>query len=135
MPEARPITPGLFTTGPEGPRLVAGRCPACARLHFPAGAACPYCGGAGCTDQPVGPEARLWLYTAVTSKPPGYTGPVPYGFGIVEFDEGLRVVTRLGEARLDRLRPGLSMRLSVEPLFTDDAGQPVLTYLFRPEET
>ena len=82
----------------------------------------------------VGPEGRLWLYTAVLSRPPGYRGDVPYGFGVVEVDGGLRVVTRLTEARVERLRPGLRMRLVLEPLFTDDDGRAVVSYAFRPED-
>ena len=31
--------------------------------------------------------------------PPGYTGEVPFGFGVVELPEGLRVITRLTESR------------------------------------
>jgi hypothetical protein len=46
--------------------------------------------------------------------------------------EGLRVVTRLTESRLDRLRDGLAMRLVVEPLFTEDDGTTVLSYAFAP---
>jgi uncharacterized OB-fold protein len=130
---ARPIADGLFTDGPDGPRLVAGRCAACEQLHFPRGTVCPYCAGAGCTARAVGPDARLWLYTAVTTRPPGYRGPLPFGFGVVELPGGLRLVTRLTEARLDRLRPGLPMRLVLEPLHTDDDGRPVVSYAFRPE--
>ena len=135
MPEARAITAGLFVTGPDGPRLVAGRCDACTRLHFPASACCPYCGDGACVEATVGPEARLYLYTTVTSRPAGYRGPVPYGFGIVEVDGGLRIVTRLTEPDPQHLRPALPMRLVVEPLFTDDDGTPVLSYAFRPEPT
>jgi uncharacterized protein len=134
MPEARPIAPGLFTLGADGPRLVAARCNACHRLHFPAGPTCPYCAADGCAETRVGPGARLCLYTTVTSRPPGYRGELPYGFGVVELDDaGLRVVTRLTEHRLDRLRPGLAMRLVVAPLFTADDGSPVLAWAFAPE--
>ena len=134
MPEARPISAGLFVVDAAGPRLLAARCRACRQPHFPAQATCPYCGGDGCSETRLGPAARLYLYTAVHASPPGYRGPIPYGFGVVELEDGLRVVTRLTEARLDRLRPGLPMRLVIEPLFTDDAGHPVLSYAFRPEE-
>jgi len=129
----RPITDGLFTDGPDGPRLIAGRCAACGGLHFPRGPVCPYCAADGCEERLVGPAGRLWLYTAVGSRPPGYRGPVPYGFGIVELDGGLRVVTRLTEPRLDRLRPGQPMRLVLEALHTDDDGRAVVSYAFRPE--
>jgi len=134
MAEARPITTGLFSDGAEGPRLAAARCTACERPHFPRGPLCPYCGADACVELPAGPEGRLCLYTAVHSRPPGYRGDVPYGFGVVELAGGLRVIARLTESRLERLRPGLPMRLVVEPLFTDDEGRPVLSYAFRPEE-
>ena len=68
------------------------------------------------------------------TAPPGYRGPVPYGFGVVELDDGLRVIARLTEARLDRLRPGLPVRLVLEPLFTDDEGRAVISYAFAPAE-
>jgi uncharacterized OB-fold protein len=134
MPEARPIGAGLFVVEAAGPRLLAARCPACRQPHFPAQETCPYCATDGCSELRLGPAARLYLYTAVHTRPAGYRGPVPYGFGVVELEGGLRVVTRLTEARLDRLRPGLSMQLVVEPLFTDDAGHAVLSYAFRPDE-
>jgi hypothetical protein len=134
MPDARPVTPDLFVADDAGPRLIAGRCGGCGKLHFPAGPVCPFCSADGCSEARVGPEARLWLYTTVTARPPGYRGELPYGFGVVELAEGLRVVTRLTEHRLERLRPGLGMRLVVEPLFTDDEGRPVLSYAFRPED-
>ncbi len=134
MAAARPITGGLFVVDEEGPRLVAARCAACGKPHFPAGPVCPYCGADGTVETRVGPAARLWLYTAVLSRPPGYRGEVPYGFGVVELAGGLRVIARLTEARMERLAPGLAMRLVIEPLFTDDDGTPVLSYAFRPEE-
>jgi hypothetical protein len=129
--DPRPITTGLFDAG--GPCLLAGRCGACGKPHFPAGTTCPYCSAADCTLIRVGPEARLRLFTAVRTAPPGYRGPVPYGFGVVELAGGLCVVTRLTEARLDRLTPGLPMRLVLEALHTDDDGRPVISYAFCPE--
>ena len=55
----------------------------------------------------------LWAWTAVVAPPPGYEGPVPYGFGIVELpDDGLRVVTRLAEADPTVLSAGQPMRFT-----------------------
>ena len=133
MPGARPIAPGLFSDGTD-PRLIAARCAACGKLHFPAGTVCLYCGADGCRETPVGARGRLRLYTAVLTRPPGYRGEVPYGFSVVEVEDGLCVIARLTEARLDRLRPGLPVRLVVDTLFTDDDGQAVLDYAFRPED-
>ena len=60
-------------------------------------------------------------------------GEVPYGFGVVELDGGLRVITRLTETCVERLRPGLDVRLVLEPLFTEEDGTIVLGWAFRPE--
>jgi uncharacterized OB-fold protein len=69
----------------------------------------------------------LWAWTAVTAAPPGYTGDVPYGFGVVELPEGLRVITRLTESDVDALSFGQAMRLTTVPLHDD-----VVTYAFEP---
>jgi uncharacterized OB-fold protein len=129
----RPIHDGLFVDGADGPRLIAGRCGECGGLHFPAGPTCPYCGADGCSESLVGPDGRLRLFTAVRSRPPGYRGAVPYGFGVVELAGGLAVITRITEADPERLRPGLPMTLVIETLHTDDDGRPVVTWAFRAE--
>ena len=122
----------LFVCDADGPRLLAGACGACGKLHFPASPVCPYCAADGARETRVGPAGRLELYTTVLRAPPGYRGPVPYGFGVVALDGGLSVVSRLTEADSSRLRPGLPVELVVEPLFTGDDGRPVLSYAFRP---
>jgi hypothetical protein len=67
--------------------------------------------------------------------PPGYRGPVPYGFGVVALTgHRLEVIARLTEVDLARLRPNLPMRLEVAPLYTDDDGQVVLSWAFAPLE-
>jgi uncharacterized OB-fold protein len=131
-----PIHPGLFTLPADarGPRLLAGRCAACDKHHFPAAATCPYCTATDCTVVPVGATGTLYLHTTVNARPPGYRGPLPYGFGLVDLPEGLRVVSRLSEARLDVLRPGLPVELEIAPLFTNEAGDEVLSFAYRPRD-
>jgi uncharacterized OB-fold protein len=128
------IHPGLFTMpgDPRGPRLLAARCGSCGKHHFPAGETCPYCSADGCRVEAIGARGTLYVHTVVNARPPGYRGPLPYGFGVVELDEGLRVVTRLAEASLDVLRAGLAVELEVAPLFTNDAGDDVLSFAYRP---
>ncbi len=123
------IHPDLFVDA-DPPRLVAGRCPACQRLSFPRQEACPYCAEASPRPEEVGGAGRLWAFTAVTAAPPGYAGPVPYGFGVVELDAGLRVVGRLTENDPARLRGGQPMELRLVELEAE--GGPVLTYAFAP---
>ena len=125
------VREGLFThTDP--PRLLGSRCEACGRFQFPRQDTCPYCGAPGASAVELSGTGRLWTWTAVTTAPPGYRGEVPYGFGVVELPEGLRVVTRLTEADPARLVAGQPMSLVVVPVDVDDAGNQVVTYAFAP---
>ncbi len=70
----------------------------------------------------------------MTAPPPGYHGGVPFGFGVVELPERLRVITRITEADPARLRHGQAMRLEVVPLHRGENGEAVVTYAFGPDE-
>src|SRR6476619_5209785 len=125
------IHDGLFT---DDGHLLGAHCPDCRRWHFPADADCPYCSGERCETKALSDTATLWLFTGVPNRPPGYLGELPFGFGVVELPEGLRVVTRLTETDPSRLRQGQAMRLVVTSLHTDDDGTPVVAYAYAPAE-
>jgi uncharacterized OB-fold protein len=61
--------------------------------------------------------------------PPGYSGPVPYGIGIVELDgtPRLRIVARLSGPGVG---PGVPVSLTGEELPGPD-GEPALTWAFH----
>jgi uncharacterized OB-fold protein len=97
--------------------LIGGYSPTSGRYHFPMLDTCPYTGATDVERVLFSRDATLWAWTAVTAAPPGYTGPVPYGFGVVELvQEQLRVITRLREADPSRLTFGQPMRLVTEEL-------------------
>ena len=95
MSDAEPVQPGLFSEA----GLIGGECASCGRRHFPRATICPWCGHGEVTEVTLSSEGTLWGWTAVNAAPPGYEGPVPYGFGVVELPaDGIQVVTRLVEA-------------------------------------
>jgi uncharacterized OB-fold protein len=133
MGAAVPVRQGLFDTGDDEPRLIGSRCRRCSGHHFPRHATCPYCASDEVEETRLSPRGTLWAFTAVTAAPPGYRGEVPYGFGVVELPEGVRVVTRLTEPDPAALRVGQPMELVVVALHEDDDGNEVVTYAFAPE--
>lgn len=134
MSDAVAVTDGLFELGADGGgRLLGGYCSACARYHFPASGDCPYCSAQGCERRALSQRGRLCLFTTVVNRPPGYAGDVPFGFGVVELPEGLRVIARLTETAADRLAFDMPVRLAFVPLHVDDQGRQVVTYAFAPD--
>jgi uncharacterized OB-fold protein len=98
---------------------------------------CPYTGAEDIEPARLPDHGTLWAWTAVTAAPPGYTGPVPFGFGVVELRDGLetplRVVTRVTEADPTALELGTEMRLVADVVAVDDDGTEVVAWAFEPE--
>jgi uncharacterized OB-fold protein len=127
------VREGLFTDS-DPPALLASRCDNCGSVLFPRVDACTYCA----TDAPepldlTGP-GTLWAWTAVTAPPPGYEGEVPFGMGVVELPEGVRIITRLTQSDPGALEPGQAMELCVVSLHHDAKGNDIVTYAFAPVE-
>jgi uncharacterized OB-fold protein len=107
-----------FERGDDGTiTLIGGYSPTSAKFHFPLLDVCPYSGAADVERVGLSRDATLWAWTAVTAAPPGYEGPVPYGFGVVELvREKLRIITRLRESDPAALTFGQSMSLVTDEL-------------------
>jgi uncharacterized OB-fold protein len=129
----RPLSDNLFRERSDGSIvLVGGYSPSSGRTHFPRLAACPYTGADDVEEVELPTAGTLWGWTAVTARPPGYDGPLPFGFGVVELSDGLRVITRLTVADPHDLAFGQPMHLVTDALHADDDGTTVITYAFAP---
>jgi uncharacterized OB-fold protein len=133
---ARAIADSLFELHDDGTiTLVGGYSPSSDRYHFPRLDSCPYTGASDVETVELSTDGTLWLWTAVTAAPPGYNGPVPFGFGVVELTrERLRVITRLTEPDPANLTFGRPMRLVAETV-PGEGGEPVVTWAFEPAPT
>jgi uncharacterized OB-fold protein len=128
------VREGLFTDG-DPPALLASRCGNCGSVLFPRVDACTYCASDGSEPLELTGPGTLWAWTAVTAPPPGYEGEVPFGMGVVELPEGVRVITRLTESDPDSLDPDQAMELRIVPLHHNAEGNEVVTYAFAPVGT
>ncbi len=125
------VKEGLFTDA-DPPSLLGSRCVTCGAHHFPRHETCPYCSAEDTRPVELSRTGRLWAWTAVTAPPPGYAGETPYGVGVVELPEGIRVITRLTAGDPAALTLDCPMELQVVPLHTDADGNDVITYAFAP---
>jgi uncharacterized OB-fold protein len=112
------IHDGLFELADDGTiTLIGGYSPTSGKFHFPLLDTCPFSGATDVARMLLSRDATLWAWTAVTAAPPGYDGPVPYGFGVVELiAEKLRIITRLRDSDPAALRFGQPMTLVADEL-------------------
>lgn len=129
----QPIETGLFEEDADGNvHLLGSRCRACGRHQFPRAATCPYCRSTEVEPVALSDQGTLWGFTAVTTAPPGYEGPVPFGFGVVELPEGLRVISRIEEADPARLSFGMPVKLTTVVVREPPGEDRRTTYSFIP---
>lgn len=75
-------------------------------------------------------RGKLYTYTVVRYPPPDYKGSAPYGVGIIELPEGIKINSVLTE--YENLKIGMEMELVIEKLHEDEKGDKVMTYKFKP---
>ena len=132
-----PIKEGLLTTplSPAGHvRLIGSECGDCGEISLGRRDSCSNCGGVILKDIPLSRRGRLWTYTVIRNRPPGeYKGPdpfVPFGLGLVEMPEGIRVLSPI-QCNPERISVGMELEMEVYPLYTDDDENEVMAFRFR----
>lgn len=130
-----PIRQGLFEWFDDGAHLIGSRCRECAEVTFPTTPFCPQCCAQTTEDIPLSQRGVLYSFTVQRFRPPPpYRGPdpfVPYGVGMIELPEGLRVTAVLEENDPEKLRVGMEMALATTTFFEDQEGNEVLGYKFK----
>jgi uncharacterized OB-fold protein len=137
-PSRRPIRADLFTQpldALEQVRLQGSQCQQCAEVALGVSGSCQNCASQDMKVIPLSREGELWTYTVIRNRPPGdYKGAdpfVPFGEGLVELPEGIRIKSPLG-GKPGQFSIGMKLRLVCYALYTDAEGKDVIAFRFDP---
>ena len=133
------IDPEISTWPEENPQLIGSRCGACGATVFPRPVALPQVqqgrDDATCCCRAAAPSIA-WT---TQGFPPGapYAGPtgkdfVPFGVGLVQLGDVVRVEGRLTENDPAKLQFGMEVELTMIPFTTDADGNEIVTFAFQP---
>jgi uncharacterized OB-fold protein len=84
-----------FWNGLSEGRFETSRCQTCDRLSFPPKPICPHCWSFEVDWTALSGLGRLYASTVIHAAPAVFQPEAPYGVGIVDLDEGLRIATRI----------------------------------------
>lgn len=130
------FAPEVFTWPSDEPQLIGGRCTSCGSVTFPVYPSCARCGSVDVEQHLLPRRGTLWTFTTqeFLPKEPYASGETtetftPYGVGIVQLGDEVRVEGRLTTADVAELQIGMEMEVVAVP-FTEG----VVTYAFKPVE-
>ncbi len=108
-------------------KLMGTKCSVCKVLYCPPRADCPTCAGSDLEWVELTGRGNLRTYTVVEVAPLSFSTYAPYAVGIVQLEEGPKVMAQLVD-----LPPGAKEGLQVQAVFsTGIGGLPILK--FRPK--
>ena len=114
-------------------RLLGEMCTGCGRLVFPRGAVCPGCGCADLEDVKLRETGRVLTWTVVRNPPAGYEKYSPFVVGLVELDDGVRVLSQIVDVELDEVETGMRVEAAFRRVKEDGpSGIIEYGYKFRP---
>jgi uncharacterized OB-fold protein len=135
---AKALAPEISTWPDENPQLKGSQCANCGATTFPVQQRCPKCSGAEMSEVLLPRRGKLVAWTTQGFPPgPPYKGPtgkdfVPFGVGLVQLDDVIRVEGRLTENDPAKLKFGQEVELTMMPFTTDDDGEEIITFAFQP---
>jgi uncharacterized protein len=136
------LAPEISTWPAENPQLIGSQCGTCGATVFPVQTHCPKCSKADMSDLALPRRGTLVAWTTQGFAPGApYAGPtgkdfVPFGVGLVQLEDLVRVESRLTENDPAKLQFGMDVELTMIP-FTTDASDPdnpveIITFAFKP---
>src|SRR6478736_6468159 len=132
------IDPGISTWHDENPQLIGSACGACGATVFPRQSNCPRCSKADMSDAllPRRGTVVAWTTQGFPTGAP-YVGPAgkdfaPFGVGLVQLGDVVRVEGRLTERDPEKLTFGMEVELTMLPLATNESGDEIITFAFQP---
>ncbi len=99
-----------FWKGVEEHKVLIQRCTDCSVLRFPWLPGCNSCGGSGWDTVEASGEGTVFSYV-VMHHPPFPAFDPPYAVGLIELEEGVRMVSNVVGIPHDEVRIGMPVRL------------------------
>lgn len=108
-------------------KLMATKCKKCSSIYFPPKADCFKCMGSEMDWVELSGKCTLVTYTTIHVAPTGFENFAPYTIGVVELEEGGKLLAWLEGIKEENLKIGMRLRVSIQQLSEDK-----VTYILRP---
>jgi uncharacterized OB-fold protein len=126
---------------PQRYALIAAKCRYCGAINLPLGVNCLKCGKVlEYEPQKLSGRGKIYCFTTISrgGSPPEFSAQQnlvgSYPVGVVELDEGPRIVAQMTDCRAEDLKIGLEVESTFRRIYDDD-GMIRYGIKFRPVRT
>jgi uncharacterized protein len=120
---------------PERYRLEAGKCKKCGHINFPARLICPACGAREFETIRLGGKGKLETFTVIHTAPDGFADLAPYAVGIVELEEGVKILAQITDCNPADIKIGDTLVTKFRRINEEGkTGMIMYAYKFVPDQ-
>ncbi|MEJ2368635.1 MAG: Zn-ribbon domain-containing OB-fold protein [Acidobacteriota bacterium] len=103
--------PRIRRETPQRYRLEAGKCKKCGEIYFPPRLICRECQGREFETVTLPGTGKVAAYTVIRTAPTGFGDQAPYAMGVVELENGARVLCQVADCSPEEVKVGLEVHL------------------------
>ncbi|MBM5804768.1 MAG: Zn-ribbon domain-containing OB-fold protein [Candidatus Verstraetearchaeota archaeon] len=118
---------------PERSRLEASKCATCGNVIYPNRARCAKCGSDSIEPYRLPERGKLLTFTVVRNPPRGFEKMAPFVLGIIELEDGSRLMTQITDVMPGEVTIGMPLEAVLRKVSEDgDSGIIEYAIKFRP---
>jgi uncharacterized OB-fold protein len=111
MSEQAPFTIEQFYKHINQGKLLGGKCKKCGKVHLPPRPLCDNCFSREFEWTEIPTQGRLLTYTVIHIAPTQFQSMAPYAMGIVQFENGLKMLGMIRDVDPEQIRIGINLTM------------------------
>jgi uncharacterized OB-fold protein len=115
---------------PQRYRLEAGKCKKCGKIYFPPRLVCSACKSKEFEKYKLKDTGKLVTYTIIRVGPSQFVDQVPYVLGVVELDDGVKILTQITDCDLDKVSIGIKLKIEFRKI-QEDGKAGIICYGYK----
>lgn len=115
---------------PQRYRLEAEKCKSCGKIYFPPRLVCSACKSKEFEKCKLKDTGKLITYTIIRVGPSQFIDQIPYALGVVELEDGIKILTQITDCDLDKLSTGMKLKIEFRKL-QEDGKAGIICYGYK----
>jgi len=106
--------------------LIGSRDKKCGSKYYPRRSICPKCKSKEMEDFELPRVGKIFSFTIIRAAPRGFTEYTPYAIGIVELEDGVRIMAQIVDTDFENIKIGQKVKMVFRRLMVEGDAGPII---------